>query len=69
MKEKEARGDEAFNPKPRKNPTKGKIKRKTPEISSEYWEDPKDANERIAFLEAENAYLKKLLALRKEGSD
>lgn len=69
VKEKQARGDEAFNPKPKKDLTKRKVKRKTQEISSDYWEEPKEANERIAFLEAENAYLKKLIALRKEGSN
>lgn len=67
VKEKQARGDQAFTPRPKKAKTQKKnTKRKTKPISTERWEDPQEVNERMAFLEAENAYLKKLLALRKE---
>jgi len=70
IKKKEKDGDKAFDPKPRGKRTKEareRIKKKTVPISTEEWEDPKDIVERMAFLEAENAYLKKLLMLRKEG--
>ncbi|MFD0954734.1 transposase [Virgibacillus natechei] len=70
VKEKQSRGDEAFTPIPKNTNTKKKnTKRKTNEISTDRWEDPQESNERIAFLEAENAYLKKLIALRKGDSD
>lgn len=74
VKKKEADGDQAFDPKPRgrnseKFKKKGKIKKKTGPISTDEWENPEDSAERIAFLEAENAYLKKLLMLRKEERD
>ncbi|MBM7570710.1 transposase [Aquibacillus albus] len=70
VKKVEKEGSEAFATKPRKRRKKEvreKIKKKTEPISTDDWEDPKDLVERIAFLEAENAYLKKLVMLRKEG--
>ncbi|GAE95340.1 mobile element protein [Gracilibacillus boraciitolerans JCM 21714] len=70
IKKKEKDGDNAFAPKSRGKRThevKKRIKKKSAPISTEEWEDPRDIVERMAFLEAENAYLKKLLMLRKEG--
>ncbi|MGA9288513.1 MAG: transposase [Anaerobacillus sp.] len=70
IKEKEERGAQAFTPRPKsEKPTKKNVKKRTEVISTEQWEEPREANERVAFLEAENAYLKKLIALRKEGSN
>lgn len=67
VKTKEAEGDQAFLPKkPKSKSRKKKVQKPTSILSTENWDNPKDAQERIAFLEAENAYLKKLVVLRKE---
>lgn len=58
VKEKQARGDDAFNPKPRMNSNKGKIKRNAG-ISSDYWEESKEANESIAFFRGGECLFKK----------
>lgn len=52
----QAHGEEGLGPQKR-------AKHNYPKRSS--WIDPKTAQERIAYLEAENAYLKKLMELRK----
>ena len=74
VKKKEKDGEKAFDPKPRGRNSneykkRVKIKKKTEPINTDEWENPRDVAERIAFLEAENAYLKKLLMLRKVGKD
>jgi transposase-like protein len=69
VKQKEQEGDLAFLPKARIRKDRDDIKKRSQPISSDEWEDPKDMQERIAFLEAENAYLKKLIALRKGEND
>lgn len=59
VKKYQAHGEKAFDLR------YGRAKGSTKKRSS--WEDPKTAQERVAFLEAENAYLKKLIDLRREG--
>lgn len=69
VKKVEKEGSNAFDSKPKKRKIERKkhIKKKTKPISTGEWEDPKTMAERIAFLEAENAYIKKLIQLREEG--
>ncbi|CQR46299.1 Transposase [Paraliobacillus sp. PM-2] len=69
IKKVEKEGSNAFDSKPRKSKIERKkqIKKNTKPISADKWEDPKTMAERIAFLEAENAYIKKLIQLREEG--
>ena len=70
IKEKEAKGEQAFsNKRKKRSSNKSEIKKQTAPVSTGSWTDPKDKDERIAFLEAENAYLKKLMALRKGEDD